>query len=351
MSRRGIYTRIYTAYVINEIYADVSPFVKIEKTALAAMPLFHLYSELPISKRLVGLASPWADVIILHHGIGVARDAFRKHEVPCVPFFHIDKYDASLYDAMHWIALAYTYPIKVLESNSIRSIPLAFANSRSLANRVRQYTNAGNVIDIPLGVDIDRFYPTWADDEFILMVGRYNPSNNFELGIAAAAKTRCRIIVAGIHEPRFDWYFRHLQQFVNKSSDLRSRVQLLSPNDNELIELLQNCSIFLSPRKYDYLGLAALEAMACGKPVIAYGTDEETEGSQAIVTCGDSTQKWQHATKMLAKGRDLREVLGAKSRAFVEQAHTWKKTVDVMLDSINGMADGAMVRHHRLRAF
>jgi hypothetical protein len=38
MSRRGIETRIYTADVSNEMYANVSPFVKIEKTALIAMP-------------------------------------------------------------------------------------------------------------------------------------------------------------------------------------------------------------------------------------------------------------------------------------------------------------------------
>jgi glycosyltransferase involved in cell wall biosynthesis len=346
MSRRGIETRIYTADVSNEMYANVSPFVKIEKTALIAMPLFHLYSELPISRHLIGLASSWADIIILHHGIGVAGDAFRKYDVPCVPFFHIDKYDASLYDAMHWIARAYTYPIKVLESNSIRSIPLAFANSRSLANRVRQHTNSGNVKEIPLGVDIDRFHPTWADGEFVLMVGRYNPANNFELGIAAASKTQYKVIVAGIHEPRFERYFRHLQQSVNKSSELRNRVQLLSPNDNDLIGLLQNCSIFLSPRKYNYLGLAALEAMACGKPVIACRTDEETGGPQEALSCGESAQKWQQATIRLEKERDLREAIGARSRAFVERTHTWKKTVDVMLESINGIPDRTFVRRN-----
>ncbi len=298
ISRRGIETRIYTTAVNNELYADVSKFVRIHKSAITAIPLFHLYSELTISKRLIGLASSWADTIILHHGTAVAGGAFRKYRIPCIPFFHIDKYDTSLYNALHWITPAYTYPLKVLESNSIRSIPLAFANSRSLGNRVSQCTNAENVVTIPLGVDIDRFYPTWADDQFILMVGRYHPANNFELGIAAASKTRYRVIVAGIHEPRFEWYFRQLQRLVNESSELRNRVDFLSPNDNDLIDLIQNCSIFLSPRKYDYLGLAALEAMACGKPVIAYKTDDETEGCEGIAECGDSAQNWEQAVTL-----------------------------------------------------
>jgi glycosyltransferase involved in cell wall biosynthesis len=334
MSKRGIDTRIYTTAVSKELAAGVSKFVKIERTAFDEMPLLHLYSELAISKRLVGFASSWADVVILHHGIGVAGSSSRKYDVLCIPFFHIDKHDASLYDGLHWFAPAYTYPLKILETNSIRSVPLAFVNSRSLGDRVRQYTNASNVIAIPLGVDVDRFCPTWADDEFILMVGRYHPANNFELGLAAASKTRYRVIIAGIHEPRFNWYFRHLQQSVNKSSDLRSRVEFLSPNDHDLIELIQTCSMVLSPRRYSYLGLAALEAMACGKPVISCEADEKPQGSQAFLSCGQSPEEWQRAVTRLAKDRELRQAIGEESRAFVERGHTWNKTVDVMLDSI-----------------
>jgi glycosyltransferase involved in cell wall biosynthesis len=340
MSKRGIDTRIYTTAVNGDLAADVSRFVKVERTALIAVPLLHLYSELAISKRLVGLASSWADVVILHHGIGVAGSSSRQHDMLCVPFFHIDKYDASLYDGLDWFAPAYTYPLKVLETNSVRSVPIAFVNSRSLNERVRQYTNATNVITIPLGVDIDRFSPTWVDNEFILMVGRYNPANNFELGLAAASKTRYKVIVAGIHEPRFDWYFRHLQQWVSKSPELRDRVDFLNPNDHDLIPLIQNCSMFLSPRKYGYLGLAALEAMACGKAVIASEVDEEISESQAVLVCGQDSDEWQKAVARLAKDRALRQAIGEESRAFVERGHTWKKTVDVMLDSIDRALNG-----------
>ncbi len=158
---------------------------------------------------------------------------------------------------------------------------------------------------------------------------------NFELGLAAASKIRYRVVVAGIHEPGFDWYFRHLQQSVNKSSELRSRVEFLSPNDHDLIQLIQNCSMFLSPRRYSYLGLAALEAMACGKPVIVCEADEKIQGSQVILACGQGPEEWQKAVTRLVKDRELRKAIGEKSRTFVERGHTWKKTVDVMLDSIN----------------
>jgi glycosyltransferase involved in cell wall biosynthesis len=92
--------------------------------------------------------------------------------------------------------------------------------------------------------------------------------------------------------------------------------------------------VFLSPRKYDYLGLAALEAMACGKPVIAYNEDEGGEESKPVAKCGDNPLAWRETLATLVNDNDLRQVIGRESRAFIERNHTWQKTVDVMLDSI-----------------
>src|SRR5205807_6181396 len=99
--------------------------------------------------------------------------------------------------------------------------------------------------------------------------------------------------------------YRRLRDRVRESKELRHRVKILSPNDDELIGLIQTCSVFLSPRKYDYLGLAALEAMACGKPVVAYGTEEKREGLQPVVVCSDRIWEWRRAITNLMSDENL----------------------------------------------
>jgi glycosyltransferase involved in cell wall biosynthesis len=192
------------------------------------------------------------------------------------------------------------------------------------------------LVVVPLGVDIDRFRPGGADEGFLLMVGRLHPSNNFELGLAAAINTPLKIVIAGIHEKRFSGYYRYLRRIVETVGSLNNRVEFLSPNDNDLVGLFQTCSVFLSPRKYDYLGLATLEAMACGKPVIAYNAEDEAN-HLPVIRCWDRVSKWQEALGTLMSDKGFRSKLGRESRRFVEDHHTWKKAVDTMLDSIKSV--------------
>ncbi len=334
MSSRGIESRIYTSFANSRILADMQGEVEIISGGPPLTTPFELYSSLLVSKRLIDVASSWADVLILHSGAGVAEYGWRKHGLPCIPFFHADVYDSTPFGYLRGISALYTYPLKLQESKCVRRIPLAFANSRSLRKVVRTHLKGGTVTIIPLGVNIDRFRATWNDDEYVLMVGRFNPTNNFELGLRAAVNTSCKIVIAGIHEKKFSWYYQYLCELIDGSRELRNRVEFLTPTDDELIRLLQNCSLFLSPRIFDYLGLAALEAMACGKPVIAYNADEDSY-YPPVAKCGDKYWKWQETLKTLMSDRQLREKIGRESRQFIEEHHTWKNTVDSMLDGIN----------------
>lgn len=333
MAGRGIETRIYTCSADSRILSNLQEVQIVSGVPASAMP-FEVYSSLLVSRHLIDVASSWADVIILHSGAGVAEYGWRKHRLPCIPFFHVDdKYESTLFGYYRVIASLYTYPVKLQESRCVRRAPLVFANSRSLRSGVQLHIQGDRMTVIPLGVNIHRFRPTWNDDEYILMVGRINPTNNFELGLRAAANTSCKIVVAGIHEQKFAWYFRYLRKLVDESNHLRNRVEFLAPSDDELIRLLQNCSLFLSPRIYDYLGLAALEAMACGKPVIAYNADEDSH-HPPVMKCGKTDSMWQETLKSLMGDRYLREKIGRESRQFIEEHHTWKNTVDSMLEGI-----------------
>jgi len=332
ISRRNIEVRIYTALLNRELFVDTRTSTVERKTVVSKSPFLHFYSDLVIAKHLIDAASSWADAIILDFGTGAADYGWRKYDLPCVPFFHLDKYDRSLFGAFHSLVPIYTYPLRVMESKCIRTIPLAFANSFSLAMRVRRHIKGGRLLVVPLGVDVERYQPTWADAGFVLMAGRFHPANNFELGLRAAINIRCKLIIAGMVEERFSWYYHWLRDLVHSTPELDKRVEFMTPTDEVLLELIQKCSVFLSPRRYDYLGLAALEAMACGKPVIAYDADDD--GFDSVTKCGDEVSLWREALSSFLGDLELRKAVGKKSRAFVEHEHTIGKTVDVMLEAI-----------------
>ncbi len=336
MSRRKIEVRIYTAFANTKRFADSNGEIETKTVDVFRTRRLFLYSSLVTAKRLIEAASKWADLMILHSGLSMASYSWRKYNIPCVPVFHSNQYDPSLFGALRPIVGAYTFPLKALDSKCVRSIPIAFVNSQTLRDQIRTYIGGGKLIIVPLGVDVDRFRPKWSDEGFVLMAGRLHPTNNFELGLAAAINFPFKIVIAGIQEKRFLWYYQHLQRMVETSEKLRDRVEFLTPDEEGLTALIQDCSVFLSPRRYNYLGLAALEAMACGKPVIAYDMDE-VSGYLPIMKCGDQSSMWHKALETLMTDRQLRDKIGKESRQFIQERHTWKKTVDTMLDATEMM--------------
>jgi len=106
-------------------------------------------------------------------------------------------------------------------------------------------------------------------ERFILFVGRLYPEKNFVVLARAFARLKDkiphRLVVAG--QPRYKF-----REDVNllRQLDIEDRVNFLDyvPNDDlPLIYNLADC--FVNPSLYEGFGLAQIEAMACGCPVIA----------------------------------------------------------------------------------
>jgi len=338
LERRGIEVRIFTSGRRDALFN--TPFSKISTENIRATksPLLHLYVDLLIAKKLIDAASCWADVIILHHGQGMASYAQRKHGLDCIPFYHANNnLDWSLYGSLRSVAPVYTLPLRIIESNCLARTPIAFANSRDLMIQVGAYAKEAKFVVIPLGVDLTKFHPSNEDEDFILMAGRYDPTNNFELAIEALASTSYRLVIAGVHDSKHEGYAQQLRTMVKTSRELSRRVEFVSLEEDELIGYLQRCSIFLSPRKYGYLGLASLEAMACGKPVIAFDPGRGIEGCPPVLACGDHSQEWRTTISRLMEAKGDRTALGKKAFQFIEENHTWSKSVEKMLRVVSSL--------------
>jgi glycosyltransferase involved in cell wall biosynthesis len=134
------------------------------------------------------------------------------------------------------------------------------ANSAAVAERIRRHYGREAAVCHP-PADLEFFSPGQAARrDFLLAVGALVPYKRYEDAVAAAhALARPLVIVGrGPEEKR-------LRALANSS------VTFLSDQTPEqLRDLYRSCALLVQPGEEDF-GITAVEAMACGAPVVALG--------------------------------------------------------------------------------
>ncbi|MFC1721642.1 glycosyltransferase [Patescibacteria group bacterium] len=132
------------------------------------------------------------------------------------------------------------------------------ANSRFVQKRIEKYYKAGSEIIYP-PVEVEKFKVVNQPDDYYLTFGRLVAYKRYDLTIWAFNKIGRPLIVGG-DGPEMD-YLKSIAgpniTFVGRVSDKRRQ------------ELFARCQAFINPQEEDF-GITPVEAMASGRPVIAY---------------------------------------------------------------------------------
>lgn len=188
---------------------------------------------------------------------------------------------------LRWAMPAGAALLRRLDHRWSRNVDEYIANSTTVARRIAvAYGRTARVVTPPIDGNIFQLNPKSRTEAApFITAGRLVPYKRFDLAIRAANAADVRLIVAG-DGPEFD----RLQQLAGPTVSM-----IRGPDDDTLVSLLGEARAFLFCGVEDF-GMLAVEAQACGTPVIARqaggALDSVVAGETGTFVPTDDVREW-----------------------------------------------------------
>jgi glycosyltransferase involved in cell wall biosynthesis len=157
------------------------------------------------------------------------------------------------------------HTVRIWDFLASKRVDLALANSKTVQNRIQKYYRRESILIHP-PVDIERFEPHKKNEGYFLIVSQLTPYKRIDLAVELFNRVGKRLVIIGTGP-----------EAARLKSLAANNVDFLGFKSDEVVkEYLENCRAFIFPGEEDF-GIAPVEAMACGKPVLAYRKGGLTE--------------------------------------------------------------------------
>ncbi|MDX2080511.1 MAG: glycosyltransferase [Terrimicrobiaceae bacterium] len=162
--------------------------------------------------------------------------------------------------------------LREIEKRATRGFTVLLVNSKNVQQRVKRFYGLdADVVHPP--VETSRFHLSTENEGYYLIVSRLLGYKNIELPVRLFSRTGRPLVVVG------------------EGPDLARLKSLAGPNvrfigrsaDDALRLLYGRCRALILPGEEDF-GITPVEAMACGKPVVAFGRGGALESVQDGIT-------------------------------------------------------------------
>lgn len=155
------------------------------------------------------------------------------------------------------VPLAMNY-VRIWDRASAERVDKIIANSNFVAKRIKKYYRKNSLIIYP-PVNTENFYISKKRENYFLMVGRLIAYKRFDIAIQAFNNLGLKLKIIG-RGPEL----KRLKRMAKSNIEFVGRVP-----DEKLADYYAKCQAFIFPQEEDF-GIVAIEAMASGRPLIAY---------------------------------------------------------------------------------
>ncbi|MFZ6035935.1 MAG: glycosyltransferase [Patescibacteria group bacterium] len=157
------------------------------------------------------------------------------------------------------LSLLYRSYLRVWDRQAADRVDVFIANSQFVAKRIKKYYQRESIV-IPPPVLTDLFQISPTVEDYYLIVSRLRPYKRVDLAIRAFNKLGLPLYIIGDgeEEERLRAMAGPTIRFLGYVSDEKKRTYMA------------RCKALIHPQEEDF-GITPVEAMAAGRPVIAYG--------------------------------------------------------------------------------
>lgn len=171
-----------------------------------------------------------------------------------------------------WVASRLIHNVRLWDYYAIDRVDQYIANSENVRRRIQKYYHRESEVLYP-PVDLERFTLHPGHENYFLIVSTLTPYKKIDRAIELFNKIRKRLVIIGEGSDR-----PRLERLAGPHIDF-----LGFKPDEVVRDYVQNCRALIFPGEEDF-GITPVEAMACGKPVLAYGKGGALESMVAGTT-------------------------------------------------------------------
>lgn len=179
------------------------------------------------------------------------------------------EYSKNMSAPMRFATASLLTQIRIWDYKAANRAHKIVANSKHVQKRIAKYWRRDSEVIHP-PVNVKAFELTADHEDYFLIVSALTPFKRIDLAVHAFNKVGRRLVIIG------DGAQRKLLESMAKPN-----IEFLGRKSDVLVrEYIQNCRALVFPGEEDF-GITPVEAMAAGKPVLAYGVGGVLETVQA----------------------------------------------------------------------
>lgn len=188
---------------------------------------------------------------------------------------------------------------------------------------IRRGITKEKLVTIPTGLDAGEFNIS-EEGDYILSLGRMVKTKGLDYMVRAMAEVDCKMYICGKGPEE-----ARIRSLISKLG-LGDRIEMLGyVSEERKRELMCGCKFFVMPSLFESFGLAAVELMSCGRPLVCTNVNglPETVGDGGLIVNPKDPKALSEAMNRLLADGELRSTLGGNARRRAEY-YSWEGIMD-----------------------